>query len=95
MKVFILLCISIAIVAAEGTVDSYEVEEVKGNMDGVLCALGIIMSPISGTVYAVARCLWKTNADDVWSCIKEDMYVTLTAMLGASIGVCLLDPFWR
>ena len=94
MKVFLLLFISIAVVASEGTADSYEVEEVKGKMDGVLCALGIILPPISGTLYAVLRCLWKFSGDGVWGCIKEDLVVTGTTMLTAAVGMCWLDPMW-
>ena len=82
-------------VAAESTEDSHEMMEVKNqNWDGLLCALGIILPPMTGTVYGVVRCIVKTGAEDVWSCKEEDLTVTLTTMATLTIGFCLIDPIW-
>ena len=74
-----------------GTLDGIDAV-LNQNWDGLLCALGIFVTPIVGTVYGVTRCLFKTNASDVWACIGEDIKVTLTAFAAAVIGLCWIDP---
>ena len=63
-------------------------------MTGVLCALGIILPPMTGTVYAVVRCLIKTSATEIWECIKEDIWVSLSTMATLTVGFCWIDPIW-
>ena len=111
MKLFLILCMALAMTSAENEdvqmqgVSSVNWQDIAGisnysqqNWDGLLCALGLILTPLTGTVYGVTRCLWKTNATEVWSCIVEDIKVTATAMLAAAVGLCwidpLFDPFW-
>ena len=86
MKQFILLSLLLSIVAASDS----EVELTShGNLDGLLCALGIVITPIAGTIYALTRCLIKDGAQ-AFTCIWEDLAVTAIAWFGTTAATCLV-----
>ena len=97
---------ALAVVSSENSTDAQELAGVNPeildaiatlsnydqNLEGLLCALGLIVTPMAGTVYGVTRCLFKTNATDVWNCVVEDFKVTLIAWATSAAVLCWIDP---
>ena len=59
-----------------------------GNFSGLLCALGIVLTPIAGTIYALTRCLI-TDGAQAFSCVLEDLTVTGLSMLDIAGLTCI------
>lgn len=87
MKQFILL--SIFLTLAVATNDEGELIE-SGAGNGLLCVIGIVLTPITGTIYALTRCLISEGAE-AFTCIWEDLAITLLSMLGVAFSACVLD----
>ena len=89
MYKFILLVTFMALAAgsADSTKnekESYELELSSGSGGGYLCAFGVILTPLTGAVYAVIRCLVKAGLE-AFTCIAEDLVATAITTL--EIGV--------
>ena len=94
MSKLILLFAFLALAA--GTVDSNTTEqteavELSGQGGGFICAFGVILTPITGAVYAVLRCLIKDGLD-AFTCIAEDLIATALTTFGIAALACTLDP---
>ena len=87
MKKFILL--SIFLTLAASTNDEGEIIE-SGPGNGLLCLLGLVFTPILGTTYALTRCLISEGAQ-AFTCVWEDLGITLLSMLGVALGTCVFD----
>ena len=91
---------ALAIVAAENSVELHDEEGLNiysgYDQEPILCILGLVGTPIAGTIYWVVRCILEplisSSTTDFWTCLKDDLEETVIIMLGCATVACWLDP---
>ena len=88
-----LILIFAFITLAAGTTESTNNEKTEiaelGQTAWVCPYIGLMITPLTGAVFAVFRCLVKDGLD-VFTCISEDLLITAMSTLGLSVFFCVL-----
>jgi hypothetical protein len=58
---------------------------------GLLCAIGVILTPMVSIAYMFLKCLIKENSQTL-SCVATDLAIGLTSFLTIAGTFCILDP---
>ena len=86
---FILLFLTIGFAAAAE--ENTEIAPVEF-YPGLACSVGLIITPIAGTLFAITRCLLKNGVDGILDCLWNDSEAALISYALISATFCILDP---
>jgi hypothetical protein len=96
---FLLVILSTSVAVAETVTDKEaaiidKLSNLEGGpivINGILCVLGIVVTPIIAITFMFLGCLIKAGSQ-VFTCIAEDAAVGLAVTLTVGGTFCVLDP---